>query len=82
VIELRKFMAHHWFMSQIQALTPRQREILAGAQRGETIEKQAVLLGISPHTVRVLRGQIRKRLGTAKQFGRYMRYSVAAWGLQ
>lgn len=59
-------------------LTKRQREILEGAQRGETIDAQAKRMGLSPNTVRTHRYAIRNRLDASK----YLRYSLAAWGLQ
>lgn len=44
-------------------LTPRMRDVLAGAGRGETATATAARLGISPHTVHTVRAAARERLG-------------------
>jgi DNA-binding NarL/FixJ family response regulator len=59
-------------------LTKREAQILAGAQAGEKIWQTAARLGRSPSTVARQRASIRRKLGMRK----YLRCSLAAWGLQ
>jgi len=46
-------------------LTPRMRDVLAGAARGETAAETARRLAVSPHTVNVIRAAARARLGAS-----------------
>ena len=49
---------------RLNDLSPREREVLDGLARGETVEQIAVLLGISPKTVYMHRTHLMDKLGS------------------
>lgn len=50
-------------LSRIEALTPRERDILEGLAAGQTNKMIAIALGISPRTVEIHRAHMMERLG-------------------
>jgi RNA polymerase sigma factor (sigma-70 family) len=47
----------------LQALTPREREVMAAISQGMTHREAGELLGISPRTVEVHKGRVMEKLG-------------------
>jgi two-component system response regulator FixJ len=64
---------------RLQALTPREREVLEGLAHGLPNKSIAYDLGISPRTVEIHRANLMTKLGVAS-FSEALRIAFAAWG--
>ena len=74
---LKSSSQQHMQTQSLEALTPREREVMAAIAQGMTHREAGELLGISPRTVEVHKGRVMEKLGV-KTLAELVRLSIDA----
>jgi RNA polymerase sigma factor (sigma-70 family) len=72
---LKSSAVQHTQAQSLEALTPREREVMAAIAQGMTHREAGELLGISPRTVEVHKGRVMEKLGV-KTLAELVRLSI------
>ena len=72
---LRSTSQQHMQTQSLEALTPREREVMTAIAQGMTHREAGELLGISPRTVEVHKGRVMEKLGV-KTLAELVRLSI------